>query len=223
LVRHRPRHGWPLSGITAWELLVSVNVVKPSEFPNVRRRIGLAYELSKGRVLEDPRDLMCRELLRIPPPERSRPLQTSMELDVIRRANSLEQLLKRAVPYKGKPIGLISGTSYLDEQNAYKLKMAVTSEGDGHCGLSWLGGPFSEKRQTSTPGAEKGVRQDVKCPTCSCMIPPSETIRLDFERMRCPKCGKGFHSARTRRIGVLPLRALENGRARWHNCESELR
>lgn len=39
LVRHRPCHGWPLSDITAWELLVGVNVVKPSDFqdcgPNI--------------------------------------------------------------------------------------------------------------------------------------------------------------------------------------------
>ena len=45
-----------------------------------------------------------------------------MELDVIRRANSLEQLLSKAVPYKGKPIGLISATSYLDEMTAYKQR-----------------------------------------------------------------------------------------------------
>ena len=122
LIRHRPRHGWPLSDITAWELLVGVNVVKPSDFPNVRQRIGLAYDLSKGRVLDDPRDLMCKELLRIPAPTRARPLDTSRELDVIRRADSLEQLLSRTVPYKGKLIGLASANSYLDDMTAHKKK-----------------------------------------------------------------------------------------------------
>jgi len=129
LVRHSPHYGWPLSDVTAWELLVGVNVVKPRDFPSVRQRIGLAYDLSKGRVLQDPRVLMCRELLRIPPPTWPRPLETSMELDVIRRADSLEQLLSRAVPYKGKLIGLISPTSYLNEATAYKQRWLAQARG----------------------------------------------------------------------------------------------
>lgn len=27
------------------------------------------------------------------------------------------------------------------------------------------------------------------CPSCGFSIPPAEVVRIDFERMRCPKCG----------------------------------
>jgi len=30
------------------------------------------------------------------------------------------------------------------------------------------------------------------CTACGYAIPPSETVRLDFERMKCPKCGAIF-------------------------------
>ena len=116
LFGHRPRHGWPLSIITALELLVGVNVVNPNDFPNVRQRIGLAYDLSQGRVLDDPRVLICREVLRVAVPAvMPSPLRTSKDMDVIRRANSLGQLLSRSVPYKGTLIGLVSATCFLDD------------------------------------------------------------------------------------------------------------
>ena len=116
LLGHRPRHGWPLSIITALELLVGVNVVKPNDFPNVRQRIGLAYDLSKGRVLDDPRVLICKEVLRVAAPAvMPHPLFASKHMDVIRRANTLSQLLSQRVPYKGGLIGLDSATCFLDE------------------------------------------------------------------------------------------------------------
>lgn len=105
-----------MSIITALELLVGVNVVKPNDFPNVRQRIGLAYDLSKGRVLDDPRVLICKEVLRVAPPAvMPSPLLTSKDMDVIRRADSLGQLLSKSVPYKGKLIGLVSATCFLDD------------------------------------------------------------------------------------------------------------
>jgi ribosomal protein S27AE len=30
------------------------------------------------------------------------------------------------------------------------------------------------------------------CPACGYSITPSEVLRVDFERMRCPKCGAVF-------------------------------
>jgi hypothetical protein len=116
LLRHRPRHGWPLSLITACELLVGVNVVKLNDFPDVRKRIGLAYDLSNGRVLADPRVLVCKEVLRVAAPTvMPSPLLIGKEMDVIRRANSLDQLLSKGVPYKGRLIGLVSATCFLDD------------------------------------------------------------------------------------------------------------
>jgi hypothetical protein len=107
--------------ITASELLAGVNVVKPNDFLNVRQRIGLAYDLSKGRVLDDPRVLLCKEVLRIAGPTvMPSPLLTNKDMDVIRRANSLGQLLRQSVPYKGKLIGLVSATCFLDDMAAPK-------------------------------------------------------------------------------------------------------
>jgi ribosomal protein S27AE len=34
------------------------------------------------------------------------------------------------------------------------------------------------------------------CPECHYSIPPSEIVRLDFERIRCPKCGAVFDSSK---------------------------
>ena len=52
-----------------------------------------------------------------------------MELDVIRRAKSLEQLLSNAVSYKGKLIGLVSATSYLDDMTKYKQRWLAQMKG----------------------------------------------------------------------------------------------
>jgi hypothetical protein len=115
LLSHSPGRGWPLSQVTALELLVGIHVAKPADFPNVRQRIELAYHLSNGRVLNDPRFLLCKEVLRIPFPADQLPPSASViskYMDVVRRASTLDQLLRGRVPYKGKVIG-ISSTSIL--------------------------------------------------------------------------------------------------------------
>lgn len=33
------------------------------------------------------------------------------------------------------------------------------------------------------------------CPSCGYRVPPSEMVRLDFELMRCPMCGKDVRVA----------------------------
>lgn len=105
LLAHRPRHGWPLSQVTALELLVGVTVVKPDNFVSVRERIGVAYDLSRGRVLNDPRLLICQEVLDIPfPSDQLAPAAPviSKYMDVVRRAATMQQLLTNGVPYNGK-------------------------------------------------------------------------------------------------------------------------
>lgn len=130
LLRHCPRRGWPLSSVTAFELLAGVNAAPPQDFPNVRERIELAYSVSKGRVLEDPRFLLCKEILRIPPPDRvpSFSLIVSRYMDVIRRANSLKQLLNAGVPYKGRKARLNTTSVLADVMEGPKKAWIRTVE-----------------------------------------------------------------------------------------------
>jgi hypothetical protein len=105
LLHHRPRHGWPLSQVTALELLVGVHFAKPRDFSAVTQRIALAYHLCNGRVLNDPRFLICRDVLNIPfPPDQLPPASSviSKYMDVVRRAKTLDQLLSGRVMYRGK-------------------------------------------------------------------------------------------------------------------------
>jgi predicted RNA-binding Zn-ribbon protein involved in translation (DUF1610 family) len=37
------------------------------------------------------------------------------------------------------------------------------------------------------------------CPSCGYSISPAEIVRIDFERMCCPKCGAAF-SAKSERV-----------------------
>jgi len=37
------------------------------------------------------------------------------------------------------------------------------------------------------------------CPSCGFSISPAEVVRIDFERMRCPKCGAIFESGKARK------------------------
>jgi hypothetical protein len=48
LLRHRPRHGWPLSSVTAFELLAAIDGAPPENFPSVKERVALAYDLLRG-------------------------------------------------------------------------------------------------------------------------------------------------------------------------------
>jgi len=93
----------PLSQVTALELLAGVHFAGTDGFPSVKRRVEMALELSKGRVLEDPRILICRRVLHSPfPSDQVAPaaLTISKYLDVVRRASTLDQLLRRGVPYR---------------------------------------------------------------------------------------------------------------------------
>jgi len=47
LFRHRPRRGWPLSSVTALELLVGIDDVPPERFLQLRKQVELAFY--KGR------------------------------------------------------------------------------------------------------------------------------------------------------------------------------
>ena len=35
------------------------------------------------------------------------------------------------------------------------------------------------------------------CPKCECSISPAEIVRIDSERMRCPKCGHTFEAGKS--------------------------
>jgi hypothetical protein len=95
MLRHRPGHGWPLSIVTLLELLVDLDNVNEERFPYLRERMDLAHRLCKGRVLEEPRVLICRDVLRIPFPAdlvapSGKVLLNYMQL--IRRARSLKEI-----------------------------------------------------------------------------------------------------------------------------------
>jgi hypothetical protein len=106
-VRQRaPGRGWPLSSVTALELLAAVDAAPAASFLDVKQRISAAYSMCSGRILEDPRMLLCKEILRIPfPTDQAAPAGNviARQMDVVRRSNSLEQLLK-GIPYKGRHI-----------------------------------------------------------------------------------------------------------------------
>lgn len=101
-----PGRGWPLSSVTALELLAAVDAAPAAGFLDVKQRISTAYSMCSGRILEDPRMVLCKEILRIPfPADHMTPAGNVVErqMDVVRRSNSLEQLLK-GIPYKGRHI-----------------------------------------------------------------------------------------------------------------------
>jgi hypothetical protein len=101
-----PGRGWPLSSVTALELLTAVDAAPAAGFHDVKQRISVAYSICRGRILEDPRKLLCKEILRMPfPADQMAPAGNIIErqMDVVRRSNSLEQLLK-GIPYKGRRI-----------------------------------------------------------------------------------------------------------------------
>ena len=69
LKKQRPRRGWPLSAVTAMELLAGIDAVPEAQFSNARGAIRLAYELSAGRILPEPRALICEKILKRTLPE----------------------------------------------------------------------------------------------------------------------------------------------------------
>jgi len=108
LLKHRPGHSWPLSLVTVLELLAGLDGIPSEKFPDLRAQVRLAFDLSRGRVLEDPMPMLCREVLHIPFPDRLVAPSSSLlrgYMDVVRRATTLVQLLK-GVPYKGRRASL---------------------------------------------------------------------------------------------------------------------
>ena len=51
LLRNRPGHGWPISVVTALELLAGLPGATPEKFQKLKGQIEFAHKLSKGRVL----------------------------------------------------------------------------------------------------------------------------------------------------------------------------
>ncbi len=101
LLEHRPRKGWPLSAITVLELLVGVHRVAPEKFGQVKGQLALAWELSKGRVLDEPRVLLCQDVLHRPFPLASISKNVLSKLmDITCRANSKAEILKGRVQYR---------------------------------------------------------------------------------------------------------------------------
>jgi hypothetical protein len=102
--------------VTALELLAGFHAARPEDFLDVKQRIATAYYVSNGRILEDPRVLICREVLKIPFPEdRLAPDSSTLSrhMDLIRRAVSLSQLLN-GIPYKGRK-AVLNTTSVLSD------------------------------------------------------------------------------------------------------------
>ena len=128
LLRHSPGNGWPLSQVTALELLAAVHLA-PNDFTSVRRRIEIAYHLSSGKVLEDPRILICKDVLRIPfPADQLAPAASTVSryMDGVRRALTLNQLLNNGVSVKGMRFQ-IKSTSVLGDLMAGPKKQWMTT------------------------------------------------------------------------------------------------
>lgn len=109
LLRRRPGHGWRLSAVTALELLAGLHDVSPDKFDDLKQQVELAWRISNGRVLEEPRVLICKELLRIPFPAELGVLDVkvlSRYLDLIRHAESKQQILEGQVRYGQLRAGL---------------------------------------------------------------------------------------------------------------------
>jgi|GEM_PF-1138703 hypothetical protein len=103
LLRRRPRGGWALSSVTALELLADLDDVGAERFAEFRDRIKLAFRLSNGVVHEEPRFLICRDLLNLPFPPELPHLSgelLSNYVSVIRRAPTLLRL-REGVPWRG--------------------------------------------------------------------------------------------------------------------------
>jgi hypothetical protein len=103
LLQRRPRHGWPLSVITVLELLAGLDGIPSEKFPDLKAQVSLAFNLSRGRILEDPTLMLCRDVLHIPiPADLVAPSGSVLQrhMDLLRRAATLGQLLQ-GLPYKG--------------------------------------------------------------------------------------------------------------------------
>jgi hypothetical protein len=115
LLRRQERYGWRLSMITALELLAGIHEIPSDRFPQLRRRVELAFALSKGRILEEPVPLLCKEVLHLPFPLTAPAEKViRLHLDIVRHASTLQQILEGRVPFKGGPTGFKT-TSAIDQ------------------------------------------------------------------------------------------------------------
>jgi hypothetical protein len=117
--------------VTAFELLAAVDAAPREKFPDVKQRIELAYHLCRGRILEDPRHLICKELLRIPAPQLTLPTFAPVlrrHMDVIRRAKSFDQLTRDGVSYKWRKAKLNDTTILTKVMADPKLEWMKTVE-----------------------------------------------------------------------------------------------
>lgn len=79
-----------------------------TRFLQQREQIELACHLSKGRIHEDPRFLICKEILGRRHPPEVPPIPVELLADymtVVRRARSREEILANRVPVKGLRVG----------------------------------------------------------------------------------------------------------------------
>jgi hypothetical protein len=132
LLRHRSNRGWPLSSVTALELLAGLDAAKAEGFLDVKQRIARAYNLCNGRILEDPRVLLCKRILLIPfPDDQLAPAAQliSRYMDVVRYANSLNEALSARIHYKGATAGRagFDTTSVLAEVMASPKKQWIAA------------------------------------------------------------------------------------------------
>jgi predicted nucleic acid-binding protein len=98
LKKLKPRQGWPLSSITAMELLAGIDNASEVNFESARIAIAKAFELSAGRVLKEPRALLCEKLLKRQFPEvQIEPKLLSNYLLVASRAKNKREIVERQV------------------------------------------------------------------------------------------------------------------------------
>jgi hypothetical protein len=89
--------------ITVLELLAGLDGIPSEKFPDLKAQVSLAFNLSRGRVLEDPTRMLCRDVLHVPiPADLVAPDGSTLQrhMDLLRRAATLVQLLQ-GLPYKG--------------------------------------------------------------------------------------------------------------------------
>lgn len=125
LLRCKGNNKWYLSQVTALELLAGIDLVP--DFSKIKRQVSIAYNLCDGRVLNDPRLLICQEVLGIPfPPEQLPPASKTVRhyLDLVRRSATKDQLLGCTVPFRGRHAGIrdssILSSLMADPKNSWK-------------------------------------------------------------------------------------------------------
>jgi len=108
--RAAPRTGWPLSGLTFYELLLGLHRSDESGFPKSKEPVTLAYHSSKGRVLPLPGLFLwerCHRKRHRNSAAQRKQLESSLKLATI--ARSRVALASGGVPW---PNAIHPGTEY---------------------------------------------------------------------------------------------------------------